>query len=295
MRKQYLAILCLIGWGLPLWIGAESATSDLFLSEPAPEIAARLSGGLIFIEAVLDGKLGTYILDTGASHLFINQKNTTETDNLAAGLGAGTVVREATIDRFQLGSKTYSNRTAYEMDLTHLERIKACPIAGIIGMDMLKDFQLFINYKAGIVSLQTEQTGSAEISIPARTIPLVWQQHFPTVVLTVDQQSFNFAIDTGAEANLFYDSYEEHIEKSVRNKSVSRVWGIGDEALTMKKIQLTQLYCMDRIYYNQEFMFANLSGLNKSYAVALDGILGFPFLKHQSFTLDFKAGEMKIW
>jgi len=295
MRKRYLALLCLILWGIPYWFKAEIIPLELNSREPAPKIFARLAGGLILVEATLNGQAGTYILDTGASHLFINKKNLLDSNNYAAGLGAGTSINEATISTFQLGTQIYTDQIVYQMDMSHLERIKGCPIAGIIGMDMLRDFTLHINYEKGIVVLQPADMTIIEQAKPTKIITLTWQEHFPIVVVTVDQQPYNFAIDTGAETNLFFDNYEKRVEKMVKHSAVRKVWGIGNTAVQMKKIELTQLHCLDQVYYNQEFMFANLTGLNQSYAVSLDGILGFPFLKNQSFTLDFQAEEMRIW
>jgi len=295
MRKNYLASLCLILWAIPLLLQAEWHPILPSSEEPAPKVFARLEGGLILVEATLNGQVGNYILDTGASHLFINKKNITQVRSHAVGLGAGTPIDELTIAFFQLGSTTFTNQTVYQMDMTHLERIKGCKIDGIIGMDMLQEFKLYVNYAKGIISLQSSIDNTLSTELISKVIPLTYQQHFPMVIVTVDQQTYNFAIDTGAEANLFFDNYEKTIKKVVKNKKATRVWGIGNTAMVMKKIELTQLHCFDQIYYNQEFMFANLAALNQSYDVSLDGVLGFPFLKNQTFTLDFKKGEMRIW
>ena len=263
---------------------------------PNEVIKGRLAGGLMVVRAHFNGIPGNYIIDTGASHLFINQDLVSDKAVEAYGLGTQVAVQEGIVARFKLGEEVFENQPLYKMDMRHLEAIKGCDIAGIIGTNLLKQFSLFVNYDQNIVRLEKSLPSTKDNSTNTlRNFPLRWQGHFPMVYVSVDQVEYDFAIDTGAEANIFSENYSDRLIGFTQNLKPGNVWTISESATETYNFTLTEMECLDLKYSTLGFMFSNLETINRAYSVEIDGILGFPFLKRHPFTIDFKNERLIIW
>jgi len=259
-------------------------------------IPARLSGGLIMIQARFNGIEGNYILDTGASHLFINQELVTDHTVKAFGLEAQVAVEKGVVSRFEIGTVVFKNQTLFKMDMKHLEAIKGCKIAGIIGSNLLRDFSLFVDYDRDLVRLEnsTFQTKNNSNKV-LRNFPFRWENHFPMLSVSVNEVEYAFAIDTGAEANIFSDNYEEALIKHSKNLQEGKIWSISESTTTVRNFTLTKMKCLALNYTSLKFMYSDLKTINHAYSVELDGILGYPFLRRHPFTLDFSNDRLIIW
>ncbi len=271
----------------------------LYSSSPTASdeiIPARLAGGLIMVEARFNGVPGNYILDTGASHLFINQYLVSEQSIQAFGLEAQVAVEKGVVARFEIGEMVYQNQALFKMDMQHLEAIKGCKIAGIIGTNLLKDFALFVDYDRDLVRLEKINSKNKNIiKKRLRDFPLQWQEHFPMLSVTINEIEYAFAIDTGAEANVFSETFETALSAQTKNLQVGKVWSIAESTTFVRNFTLTEMECLDLNYSGVGFMFSNLETLNNAYSVELDGILGYPFLRRYPFTLDFSNERLILW
>lgn len=303
MRKFRLAfglvILLCTARSPSLVASGNSVSKTTFLAATNPiddVINARLAGGLIMVQARLNGQIGNYILDTGASHLFINQDLVNEKTVHAYGVGNPTAVQTGQVQRFEIGTVTFFDQPIYKMDMRHLEAIKGCQIAGIIGTNLLSSFSLFVDYKNGIVQLTRADQPDIQTSLTVlRTHPFKMQGHFPMLSVSVNEISYEFALDTGAEANIFSEKFENELSLKTENLQSGKVWSIGASTTQVRNFTLTEMKCLDLDYHSMGFMFSNLATLNHSYAVKLDGILGYPFLRRHPFTIDFNKKELTFW
>jgi len=303
MRKFRLAlglVILLCTGGTPNLVSSGNPVSKtLVLASPNPSedlIRARLAGGLIMIQAQFNGILGNYILDTGASHLFINQDLVTDKAVQAYGLGAQVAVEKGRVAHFKIGPVVFENQALYKMDMDHLEAVKGCQIDGIIGTHLLKDFSLFVDYNKDIVRLEKSNLRSKnKTQNPLRDFPLRWQAHFPMLSILVNEVEYEFALDTGAEANIFSGSFEKAITTHTQQLRAGNVWTIGVSTTPVRNFTLTEMECMGLNYTKLGFMFSDLETLNQAYSVELDGILGYPFLRRHPFTIDFSKERLIIW
>lgn len=303
MRKFWLAlgiVLLLCLGGAPHLFSTGTPKNVHLCNSPSAAfedvINARLAGGLIVVRARFNGAEGNYILDTGASHLFINQNLVSDQVAKAYGLGDQVLVEEGVVARFEIGKVVFENQPLYKMDMRHLEAAKGCPIAGIIGTNLLKDFSLFVDYRNDIVRLERSTNSSKNQSHKfLRSLSLTWQGHFPMVPVLVDKVEYAFAIDTGAEANIFSGNFEKALAAHTENLREGKVWTIAESASTVRNFTLTEMECMGLNYATLGFMFSDLEPINQAYSVDLDGILGYPFLRRHPFTLDFTSERLIIW
>jgi len=303
MRKFRLTLgivilLCMVGTphlfstGIPIY-----EDFSLPLPEAANEaIPARLAGGLIMIQARFNGIKGNYILDTGASHLFINQDLVSDRAVQAYGLEAQVAVEKGVVTRFEIGNVVFNNQTLFKMDMKHLEAIKGCKIAGIIGSQLLKDFSLFVDYEQDLVRLENSTLKSKNSSKTVlRNFPIRWENHFPMLPVSVNEVDYAFAIDTGAEANIFSGNYEAALATHTTNLKEGKIWSISESTTSVRNFTLKEMKCMDLNYASLGFVFSDLETINHAYSVELDGILGYPFLRRHPFTLDFSNDRLIIW
>ncbi len=260
------------------------------------EIAARLAGGLIMVQARLNGQAGNYILDTGASHLFINQDLVDQQTIQAYGIGNQVSVQSGLVAHFEIGTVSFSNQSVYKMDMRHLEALKGCRIAGIIGTELLKNFTLFVDYKNGIVRLTpADQSAISASKHVLRTYAFKMQGHFPMLSVLVNDVEYDFALDTGAEANIFAEKFEKELSAQTKDLRAGRVGGIANSATQVRNFTLTEMECLGLNYQTMGFMFSDLAAFNNAYAVELDGILGYPFLRRYPFTIDFSEKKLILW
>ncbi len=294
-----LVVLLCTGWTTNAVSGRNPGVKSIFwvTSNPSEDlIGARLAGGLIMVQARLNGRLGNYILDTGASHLFINQQLVNEKTVQAYGAGNQVSVQSDLAARFEIGPVTFSDQPIYKMDMRHLEALKNCQIDGIIGTKLLKNFTLFVDYKNGKVELTpADQTPGNPNLTALQTYPFKMQGHFPMLSVSVNDVDYEFALDTGAEANIFSGIFEQDLSTHTQELRVGKVRTIAQSTLMVRNFTLTEMECLSLSYTQLGFMFSDLEALNQAYGVQLDGILGYPFLRRHPFTIDFSKDRLVIW
>jgi predicted aspartyl protease len=118
------------------------------------------------LKALINGVLGRFILDTGASNSCV-AINLAEKFNLkvedsetkAAGAGAiGMETKISTKNNLKIENWKYNNQTLVLLDLTHvntaLTEHNAEPVDGIIGADVLEKGNAIIDYKKHCVYLK---------------------------------------------------------------------------------------------------------------------------------------------
>ena len=115
------------------------------------------------------------------------------------------------------------------------------------------------------------------------------------VSVSVNHIEYDFAIDTGAEANIFSDNFANRLTQHTQNLHSGKVWTISDSTTEVRNFTLTKMQCLGLNYSTLAFMFSDIEKINQAYSVEIDGILGFPFLKRHPYTIDFKNERLIIW
>lgn len=112
---------------------------------------------------LVNGKIANVIIDTGASRSvfdetritnYINFDELEDHDRLSSGLGTNTMVSKiVTLDKLEIGDIAINNYEATILDLSHVnasyEKLDLTPIDGILGGDIMHDYNAVIDYKNG--------------------------------------------------------------------------------------------------------------------------------------------------
>ncbi|MCB0401365.1 MAG: clan AA aspartic protease [Flavobacteriales bacterium] len=137
---------------------------------PIQIIAIEDDGFHLLTSVTLNGKPASMIIDTGASRSvfdenrivqFLGHNNLEEHDRLSSGLGTNTMTsKKVKLDNLTLGDLQLVNYDATILDLGHVntsyEKLELEPVDGILGGDILKDYQAIIDYAGKVLVLSMD-------------------------------------------------------------------------------------------------------------------------------------------
>lgn len=121
--------------------------------------------GHLLVKGNLNNYEALWIIDTGANYTCIDLQSAenkvlplTLSDELASGVGNSTIARyETTIERLYIGDFLLEARPVAAIDLTHVNEILLLQgtnsIDGVIGNDILRQFNAIINYAEQTLTL----------------------------------------------------------------------------------------------------------------------------------------------
>ena len=71
--------------------------------------------------------------------------------------------------------------------------------------------------------------------------------------------------------------------------------GVSENKNLVKVATIDQFKIKKQTFNNYDFVFMDLSSFQKSHGFPLDGILGFPFLKENLISFDFRRSKLNFW
>ncbi len=121
------------------------------------------------VSITINGDTAIMILDTGASRTvfdeervanFVNHQNIEEHDRLSTGLGTNTMEsKKVKLDKIEIGEIVIENYQTAVLDLSHVnqsyEKLGIEPVDGVLGSDILVDYNAVIDYEKKELKLTT--------------------------------------------------------------------------------------------------------------------------------------------
>jgi len=258
-----------------------------------------LAGGLILIDAELNGSTEQFVFDTGAPHLFLNTKNNQgkKSKHTIVGVGGQQTLNVRKNVTVNWSGHDISNRHTYGLDMSHIERVKGKEIAGLLGYEVVKGKELFIDYKSQKLYLISKKnntffTGHEK----ADKVFFRMEGHIPVIRVRFGKRNFYFGIDTGAEVNVIDKKLKNRIPKElIAEMTSTKVMGIHEEKGQSNGAKIKTTKVGKSTYQNMEFIFADLSNFRDSNGFQLDGFLGYPFLKQANFSINYRKNQLIRW
>lgn len=258
----------------------------------------ELIGGMIFIEANVNGKDGTFILDTGAPGLILNEKPLKKSEDLVAGGINGTVeIGEVAIQNFAWGIINLSNIKGYSLDISHLEESFEKDIAGLIGFDVLADFELLFDYENKEVQiLSAHKNELHKNNKPLQKISFQKQGHLPVIQAKIGKKNYYFGIDTGAEVNLLDAAILERLDENLLqiNESTT-IQGLDNSPQLVQTGTIKNTKIQATNFPEMDYLFVDFSAINKNRDTKIDGLLGFTFLAKSKVSINYKKQKIYFW
>ncbi|MCB9267590.1 MAG: hypothetical protein H6558_21410 [Lewinellaceae bacterium] len=264
----------------------------------------ELAGRLIVVEAAVEGISGNFILDTGSSHLILNASHFDGglSRRTVAAAGSTGSVEEASIRPvrdFVCDSLFFDNLQAHVIDLSHIEEKKNIRVLGLIGYEVLKDFEVLIDFQLQQATLtrlneQGERLDSlAILEEPEDSLSFQLKGHVIILDGWVDKTPVKFGLDSGAELNLLHSRVKRRILNHFKIARRANLNGIGGQSVEVLAGKLYRFRCNNRIRCSgMRTLLTNLDDINASFGTQLQGLVGYEFLCTRRTIINYKKEKL---
>jgi hypothetical protein len=268
------------------------------------------AGNLILIRAKADTIEGNFILDTGCPHLVLNHTYFRQypvtypvDDEKSTIAGAIYSVPQATIATFSFGNLQHNRLTADLVNLGHIENSKGVRILGLIGMQLLKRYEMIIDYQNNLIYIHqigkkegsTYRHESLKDTSAYRTVPFELTDDRIIVKSVMAGKKLKLIIDSGAESNVIDSRLPDKIFEQVNITGRIMMTGAGNKKVEALQGDMSSLIIGGQEMTNLPVLITNLEKTCFSYSGCVDGILGFDFLSLQKIGFNFVTRKMFIW
>lgn len=277
--------------------------SDNFLeNEPALPgdlvyVPFQLADGKIFVNARLEGKPKTFMLDTGAPGLILNGKKSNKEKNVSAEFSALTASSETVVSRFEWAGMRRGNTNALVVNISHLEAAAGMELAGLIGYDLLKNAEVLFDYqnKQLVLSRDRKSVWHKDRK-PQAVFNLEMIDHLPVLKVKIGDQTAYLGLDCGAESNLLDESFLKFLPKSMLSKvKKEKLVGMNRQEVVSVSARISDTRIQKESFQNMKYLFTDLSGVKGDMDFALDGLLGFPFFESAVISINYKKQKLYVW
>lgn len=273
-------------------------------SQDVIEIPFTMAGNLIAVKALLNGKYRTFILDSGAPKVILNSKYISEKDTtlktissskgVSGNISGMDIVKVKQID-FS-GIKLH-NQDVITLDLSHLEESLGTDLYGLIGYELIKDYDIIYDYKKLRLTLinpaifkkySNENLSDATL----QKIPFDLESHIPIVKSQIGSLTLKFGIDCGAETNLISTKLFEPLKKYTKQIKTDTLIGAENQPKKVIKGKIKKTKIGTKSFQNLITIFSDISHLNEGYKIDIDGLIGYEVLHKQKTLISYTRKEM---
>lgn len=282
--------------------------------EPEPEVSDmdvteipfRMAGNLILVDVILEGRKSTFIIDSGSPQTILNSKyvnnhpdakkkfSVGDSQGVSGNISGVNVNKVGNLDFY--GTRLI-DQNILTMYLGHLEEEINDTIYGLIGYDLLHNFDIVLDYnKSKLVLVNPGHFKAYEKKeldgYRKSETKLKMQAHIPVVECRVENYMISLGIDTGAEQNLFDDEWYLKLKSVLKNPEKTSLLGADNKPVEVESGQIASLVIGDEQFQQQETTFSDISHLNEGYKIHIDGLIGYEVLSRNITVLSYKQKKM---
>ncbi|MCB9049229.1 MAG: hypothetical protein H6556_07320 [Lewinellaceae bacterium] len=264
----------------------------------------ELAGRLIVVEAAAEGLLGNFIIDTGSSKLILNAihyKGGISPSQLAS-VGTTGEVEEVNVRparSLSWSSLSFEKIQAHLIDLSHIEGKKNIRVLGLIGYEVLKDYELLIDFQLQQITLtRLDDSGErldslAILEEPEDSLDFHLKGHVITLQGWVDKTPVQFGLDSGAELNLLHSRVKRKVLNHFQISRRVNLNGMGGGEVEVLAGKLYRFRFNDRIRCSgMRTLLSNLDDINASFGTNLQGLIGYEFLCLRRTIINYKKEKL---
>lgn len=268
----------------------------------------EMAGQLIIVKASFDGQVGNFIIDTGSPSLILNEKLVRyprKSRSIAPKGINGRIAntRETFIKRMKLGPLELKNLDAMVMNLSHIERARKIPIAGLIGYKILKKYEVLFDFEQGELLLYNLNKKGRILGqcfecrrAPTDSIDFKFVGHVPTIKTQFGEKKVYLGIDSGAEVNLIDEKWKSVISKQLKNEENKSLYGLDRKEMKASSAILKSFWIDCIVFREMQTVFAqNIASFKPDGYRSLDGLLGYEFLKQRKMAINFRQKKIYFW
>lgn len=268
------------------------------------------AGNLVLVRARADTTDGNFILDTGCPHLVLNvtyfrNYPLIESPDEDKTSMAGTIeaVPQTTVRTFTLGAMKQFRLKADLVNLGHIENSRGIKVLGLIGTQLLRQYEMIIDYEKNLIYLHLISRKEASTykhemlndTSAYRTVPIELTDDRIIVRSEMGGKKLRLIIDSGAESNILDSRLPDKVFENVAITGRIMLNGAGNQRVEALRGDLKNLRIGDSETGSLPVLITNLEKTCFSYSGCVDGILGFDFLSLQKIGFNFVTRKMYIW
>lgn len=267
------------------------------------EIPFTMTGNLIKVKVILDGEEKVFLFDSGSPKVVLNSNYLENRDyerRISSSKGVGGNISGMDIQKVEeliLSEIKLLNQDLLTMDLSHLEKELNSEVHGLIGFDLIKDYDVLFDYQNKKIILiqpsffETYKTDNLHGN-NLQIVSLQMNAHLPVVECRVSNKTLKFGIDSGAESNLIDDDLFPFVESQLKQIRIDELIGANSETKTVKKGYLSMMRVGNKEFKKLTTVVSDISHLNEGYSLNLDGLIGYEILSKQKTLISFERKEM---
>lgn len=271
-------------------------------------ISFSRTGNLILVQAKADTTEGNFVLDTGCPSLVLNityfrDYPVTEAAQDRRGItGAEFAAEQTNVAEFSLGGFKYYKTPAELANLGNIENAKGVKILGLLGVELLKQFEMIIDLENNLIHLHLiKRRGSSyrhemfSDTSKYSVIPFELTDNRIMLSSVMGGKKLKLIFDSGAETNLLDSRLPEKIFDNVSVTGRTLLSGAGNKKIEVLKGDLRSLKIGERDVGILPVLITNLEKTCFSYGGCVDGVLGLDFMSLTSIGFNFVTKKMYIW
>jgi predicted aspartyl protease len=268
-------------------------------------IPLKRAGRLLLIEATVDNEQGNLVFDTGASGLVFNstyfrnhvRSNGENSNGITGGVGS---VEQIAIEKLEFAGLSYKNIRADLANLGHIENRRGVKILGLIGFNMIRNFEIWIDVKNNQLKLfRIDRNGNRITSglsnfRPDHTQKISNSTNILFIEGRIGGKSLNFCFDTGAETNVISSYSNKNILNTLTITRRSGLRGTGSAKAEVLFGRMNDFSLGNRQITGMETIVSNLDALGEVYGTKIDGMLGYNFMEQGILCINFTKKQFSI-
>lgn len=281
-------------------------TKAEIIDEYTTRIPFKLVDRLIVIEGMHRKKKGMFIIDTGSEKLLLNKVHFSHlilTDyKRRSATGVLDHVDDPVEKRIQqliFHDLFINNKRSDIIDLSHIEKSKRLKILGIIGYNVLKDYEVFIDmYLNQITLTKIDKSGNklgknVYLEKIVDSIDFKLKKHTIVIKGSINGKKLTFGLDTAAEFNQLNSRVHKRILKSFYPKKRIQLVGASSKKIEVISGHLYRLKLSETVYFGpMNTILTNLSSFNQAFGTNVDGILGHDFFAQKRAIINYKKEKI---
>lgn len=297
---------------LTISINLSNATNDVnnpilfpqaeVLNQYTTRIPFKLVDHLIVVKAEILNTIGDFIIDTGSETMILNKvhfpklyEHQRKTQAASGVLYAVEKSYEKRIKEFLLHGFKLENKQSDVIDLSHIEKSKKIKLLGVIGYNILKDYEIFIDMHLNQITL-TKVNALGDTLDPHKylekitdSIAFKLKNHTIVINASVNNQKLKFGLDTAAEFNQINKGVNKRALKYFIPKKRLRFTGMSNRKIEVLAGKLHRVKLSETTYFGPMLtVLTNLNNMNEAFGTDLDGILGYEFFAQKRTIINYQ-------
>lgn len=255
------------------------------------------SRNLIFFPAMLNGRTGNFVLDTGAPTLLLNNRGEDLQGHPApTGVAAGgnVALTNQLVESLEIGGRNLGKHWALALDLRSMEERTGHTIDGFVGQELLTNKEVRINFPESRFQLRKSVRRPLHNGMaPRKVMNFQFVDHLPVITVRVGKRKLRFAIDTGAGVNIIDEKNEDLLLAAGEQMNIQ---GLDGKSTINEVVTIPGLMIVGGVEEEKAtFVSMNLDHLQSPAGTPISGIIGSSFLHDYVVSIDYRRRKLYFW